>query len=261
MPRKTKYWGCLLAAVCGIGFTVPAHTQTATTAANLPSVDSVLEKSITATGGRDAWHKLTSMQIKAEISMTPPGLTGSMTISSKAPDKQSDCTVFPADIFFCRMFDGKSGWQDDSRDGLKPLLGKDLEDMKHEADFYSDLHRQDYYSELKVSREEDFDGQKTYVVAGTRKNGTKEELYFAKDSGLMVGNKELAANEEDIKTTYFEEYKQTAGPGIWVATKIRMVSSKVTVRIDVEEVAPNADLADSMFAKPEKSARDSDGAR
>jgi len=247
----------MLFAVCFLCYGIPAHAQaTASSKTELPSVDAILEKSITATGGQEAWLKLTSMQIKAELTIDPPGLSGVLTMSSKAPDKESDCMVFAQGIFFCRAYDGNSGWQDDSRDGLKPLEGKDLEDMRRQADFYTELHQKEHYSELKVLSEQDFDGLKVYVLAGTRKDGAKQELYFAKDSGLHVGTKDLSENEEDVKTTFYEDYKQTAGPGILIATKIRVVSTKMNMRMVIQEISPNIDLSDSMFVKPAKSGKD-----
>jgi hypothetical protein len=226
---------------------------------SLPSVNEILEKSVRATGGRESWLKLTSLHLKADVTMNPPNMTGKLEVYSKAPDKEADCVRFPQGFFFCRLYDGKSGWQDDSQNGLKPLEGEPLEDIRREADFYSELNRATNYSEMKVTREDDFDGLRVYVIQGVRKDGKKQELYFAKDTGLQVGTKDTGASESETKSSYFEDYQQIAGPGIKIPTKMRVVSSAMTIRLIVQEIMPNVEISDTVFAKPTKSARDAPG--
>jgi hypothetical protein len=226
----------------------------------LPSVDEVLGKSLQATGGHDAWLKLTSMHIKATVTVNPAQLSGTMDLYSKAPDKESDCIRFQAGVFFCRGYNGVDGWQDDSRDGLKPLIGKQLEDMRRDADFYAEIDRKKYYSTLKVVREDKFDSLRVYVLEGLRNDGQKQELYFAKDSGFHVGGKDLDARAGESKTYFFEDYQRIAGPAILIPTKMRFVTGASTMRVVVSEILPNTEIADSIFAKPEKSARDPQGA-
>ncbi len=241
---------------------LPARSQQAQpsgASTTLPSVNEILENSVRASGGREAWLKLTSMHFKAEVSMNPPNMNGTMEMFSKAPDKEADCVRFQQGLFFCRRYDGKNGWQDDSQGGLKALEGKPLEDLRRESDFYSELNRAKYYSDLKVTREDEFDGMNVYVIEGIRKDGQRQELYFAKDSGLHAGTKDLGATEKDTKISYFEDYQQVAGPPIRIPTKVRLVTSNMTMRLIVQEIMPNTEIPDSTFAKPAKSARDAAG--
>ncbi len=262
MVQSAKMWASVFAVVCCLFSGVPAQSQAnkeATNGSPLPSVDDLLAKSLRATGGREAWLKLTSMHMKADVSMSPQGLTGTMDLFSKAPDKESDCVWFQQGAYFCRVFDGKNGWQDDSQNGLKLMEGKTLDDMRRDSDFYTELHRRKNYSEMKVAREDEFDGLHVYVISGVRTDGQKQELYYAKDSGLNVGMKELGETTDQTKTYFLEDYKQMSGPAIRIPTKIRLVSDTMNMRIIVQEITPNAEIADSVFAKPAKSARDARG--
>lgn len=260
MPRKPRIYMCMLAAICSLAVNLAMRAQSAPPAnGDLPTVDHILEESVTATGGRQAWMKLTSMKLKGEVTMSPLNLVGTVNISSKAPDKDSVCMTFPQGIFFCQLYDGKNGWQDDSKDGLKPLEGKSLEEMRIDSDFYSELHRKDLYADMKVLRQDKFDGLTVYVVEGTRKDGKKQELYYAKDTGLLAGEKNFGTAADDSKTSFFEDYKTTT-TGILIPTKMRMITNTMTMRIVLQEIAPNAEIPDSVFAKPVKSARDASGA-
>ena len=224
--------------------------------ASLPTVDEVLARSVLATGGKEAWLKLTSMHMKDSVTTDKPGIAGTMEIYAEAPNKESDCLRLKMGIFFCKAYDGKSGWSDSSPEGLKDLQGKELEDIQRSAVFYSELERKKEYKELRVTGETDFDGLQVYVLEGLRKDGKRQELYFAKDSGFHAGTKDLSEIESEIKTTYFEDYKEIAGPGLKIPTKARYVSRDLTMRMVMEEIEPNAKIPPGIFVKPPKSARD-----
>jgi hypothetical protein len=251
----------LLAGLLACG--APAEAQKSKTSASkssLPSVDEILEKSLYATGGREAWLKLTALHLKGQVTVGDPGMAGKLEIFAKAPDMESFCLTLTGGIFFCRGYDGQTGWTDDSQNGLKSLEGKELEEFRLEADFYSELDRRKKYSGLKVKGEGVFDGLNVYILQGLRKDGQKQELYFAKETGFEAGSKIVAESESESKTNYYGDYQEIAGPGVKLPVKLRSVSSKATVRIIVEEIMPNADIADAIFTKPRKSARDPEGA-
>jgi hypothetical protein len=224
----------------------------------LPTVNEIFEKSIQATGGRAHWLKLTSMRLRADLSdATAKGMAGKLEILSKAPDKISECiTLSNVGYFACRAYDGKTGWGDDSREGLVALDGPRLEEIRTDAVFYAELSRGSAYSDLKVKGQEVFDGTPVFVLAGTRKDGRKQELYFAKETGFQVGSKELGQTGADSKTNYFKDYKELEGVGVKIPTKFRTVNSQMDLQIAVYEIVPNAPIADSVFSKPAKSARD-----
>src|SRR5262249_28813352 len=60
----------------------------------------------------------------------------------------------------------------------------------------------------------------------------------------------------DPKTYYYEDYKEIADVGVKLPTKLRIVNSKMAMRMNLYEIVPNLRVADAVFAKPEKSARD-----
>jgi hypothetical protein len=226
---------------------------------DLPSVDKILEHSIAATGGREAWLRLTSMHIKSDVSVSDPQMNGTLEIFSQAPDQQSECFRLQAGVFFCRAFDGKNGWSDSSNEGLKDLEGKELEEIKRDADFYSELDRKRQYRDMKVTGDAEFDGLKVYVIQAVRSDGQRQELYFAKDTGLHAGTKDLNDDASQVKTSYFEDYQQVAGPAVKIPTKLRVVTDKMNMRVVITEVEPNVRISSDIFKKPAKSARDSSG--
>jgi hypothetical protein len=241
----------------GTGRSVEAQ-QTGPTAAldALPSADDLFDRSVRASGGREGWLQLTSLHIKGELEIATAGMSGAMEIYSQAPAKVSECLRFDTGVFFCRAYDGAVGWQDDSQTGLKDLQGKDLEEMKRDADFYSAINEKKKYSTIRTSRETDFDGARVYVVEAVRTDGRKFELYFSKESGLETGSKEFGGQDAPTKTLYFENYKPIPIGGVKLPTKIRSVTDTADIRFTIQEVEANPSIPETAFHMPAKSARE-----
>jgi hypothetical protein len=265
MPGKTTLRAIPALVICLVVVGNPAFVRSANAnekTDSLPTADEILERSIRATGGRTAWLKLTSMRLKADLTdAAPKGMAGKLEILSKAPDKVSEClSLTSVQYFACRAYDGKTGWSDDSKDGLTALEGPRLAEIKSEAVFYAELNRGSGYASLKVKGEDVFDGVPVYVLAGTRISGRKEELYFSRETGFEVGSKELGQPETNTKTDYYRDYKEIAGFGVKIPTKLRTVNNQADLQIAVYEIVPNPPIADAVFSKPTKSARDAKGA-
>jgi hypothetical protein len=230
--------------------------SSATASVGLPAADDLFDRSMHASGGRESWLKLTSLHIKGEVEITSSGVSGTMDIYSQAPSKVSECLKFETGVFFCRAYDGSIAWQDDSQSGLKDLQGKDLEDMKRDADFYSAINEKKKYSSTHTTGESDFNGVKVYVVEAIRTDGKKFELYFSKETGLETGSKEFGGPDTQTKTLYYDNYKSIAIADVKLPTKIRSVTDTADIRFTVEEIEPNPQIPDTTFRMPAKSARD-----
>jgi hypothetical protein len=119
-----------------------------------PPAREILDRSVRATGRMNAWLKLTSLSWKADVTDdTAKFMTGKLEVNSKAPDKISLCLKLNLGYFACRAYDGKAGWGDDAKDGLVTLDGPRLEEIRGEADFYSELHRANGFSEVRLKGE------------------------------------------------------------------------------------------------------------
>ena len=223
---------------------------------NLPTADDLFDRSMQASGGREGWLKLTSLHIKGEVEIASSGISGAMDIYSQAPSKVSECLKFESGVFFCRAYDGTVAWQDDSQSGLKDLQGKDLEEMKRDADFYSAINEKKKYSSTRTTGESDFNGGRVFVVEAIRTDGKKFELYFSKESGLETGSKEFGGPDTQTKTLYYDNYKSIAIADVKLPTKIRSITDTADIRFTVEEIEPNPQIPDATFRMPAKSARD-----
>src|SRR5205823_12558182 len=110
----------------------PASAQTA---------DEIIEKALSAVGGRAALAKLTSRSMTGTITLTTPGgdVSGPVEIYNKTPNKSRtviklDLSSFGAgQMTVDQRFDGSSGYVIDTLQGNRDVTGSQLENMKNGA--------------------------------------------------------------------------------------------------------------------------------
>ena len=70
-----------------------------------------------------------------------------------------------------------------------PMLtqGKELEEKKFDADFYSDLHDEGRYVSMKTVEKTTFEGRPVYKLSLTKKSGGEDFEFYDVETGLKAG--------------------------------------------------------------------------
>ena len=232
---------------------------------DLPTIDEIAEKCANASGGREAWAKLSSQVLTATIELLSPQMTGKAEIFSKVPNKSFHVFSLADGQFQEKQgFDGKVGWKSDSQNGLRLLQGAELEDARLEAVFDTDVRLKEIYPDMKVLGLSNIEGRDAYAVLTHEPGNKAVTFYFDVKTGLRIGEDSESpdANGKVEKTHYlFEDYRTS--DGIQIPFKIRITSPSVSLNINVQEVRHNVPIDDSLFAAPSaehaKSASDATG--
>src|SRR5579863_9853085 len=168
------------------GSSAQSKAATASPAAALPTVDQILNHYIEATGGREAWKKLTTRVSKGTLDIPAMNVSGSIEIHEKAPN-ESLATVNIGGNSFVQGYDGKTAWSNDPQNGMRELSGGELEEAQRDADFYHSLDLRKLYKSLAVKSAEKIGDHDAYVVeAATGDGGDPDIMYFDAQSGLLV---------------------------------------------------------------------------
>ena len=125
----------------------------------MPTAATILAEFVQAIGGKEAWNKLSSRRIKAEMEMMET--TAEWISEAKAPNKQRSQTTLPGAGLLENGFDGTNAWSK-SKAGLKISEGGELERTKRHAEFRRELYLKDVYPGLV------FKGTGGSVVKGFR---------------------------------------------------------------------------------------------
>ena len=153
----------------------------------LPSTDEVIARYTRAIGGETA-----IATIKTRVSrgtetttnrMTPPQ-TRPIEIIQASPDKLLIARNNPRGSTL-EGFDGAKGWARDTR-GVRELAGRELAEIKREADLFRYLKIKESYPQMRVLAKEKVRDREAYVVGATSREESREKLYFDVESGLLV---------------------------------------------------------------------------
>ena len=223
----------------------PAASDTA-----LPAIDQVLDKCVAAMGGKEALARITSRQAKGTFELASMGVTGTVTVLSKAPNRAATITDIAGFGAFRTGFDGTIAWSDNPMAGLRELGGDALAAAKRDAVFNGELKLKDIFGKLVVTGRQKVNEKDAFVVEATPAGGKAETLFFDTETGLLVRHDAERSSDQGMALveTHYGDYR--AVDGVKVPFSIKQVMPQMTIAITLTEVTHNVDIEDAKFAKP-----------
>jgi hypothetical protein len=167
----------------------PQTVETAKPAAPsaLPSARSIVDRHVEAIGGRAAILSHSSTRATGTFSVVSAGMKGALEVFAAKPDKSVVKIKIPGLGDIEEGFDGTKGWSLSPMTGPMLLEGKQLEEKKFDADFYSDLHDEGRYASMTTVEQTEFDGRPCYKLKLVRKNGSEDFEFYDVKTGLKAG--------------------------------------------------------------------------
>ena len=231
-----------LGAIFVLSTIVQAGSQT-------PTIDQVLDKAVTALGGRAAMEKVTSRTGKGTIEIPDAGMSGSIQVYEKAPNL-SAVMIDLGGMQIRQGFDGAVAWEEDPQQGMRVKAGVELAEAKREATFNPELTMKELYTKLTVRGREKVGTSDAWVVDAVPAEGAPVVFYFDVESGLPVrmdATRDTPQGPIQIQS-YLDDYRVVEG--VKVAHTLRQVTSMFTMTMRLSEVKHNVTLDDKMFKKP-----------
>jgi hypothetical protein len=246
---KTRILRILSAAVVLLW----AHSAAAQTA------DEIIEKSITAMGGRAAMQKVKSRQMTGTLLLgTPAGdIQGTIEILNATPNKartviKADLSAFGAgQLLVDQRFDGTNGYVVDSLQGNREITGSQLDTMKANSFPHPFLDYKAMGASVQLTGKEKVADKDAFVLVFQPASGAPVKQYVDATTFMPV--------RTVIKATVpqFGEVEQNADPsdyrdldGVKVPYKIRIESSVQGLTMTFSKVEHNVPVDDKLFVKP-----------
>jgi outer membrane lipoprotein-sorting protein len=232
---------------------VAAHAASAQTA------DDIIEKHLTALGGRAALAKLKSRSMTGTITLTTPAgeVSGPVEALNAVPNKSRmliklDLTAFGAgELSIDQRFDGTSGYVIDTMQGNHDLAGGQLENMKNGAFPSPLLNYKDRGLTVELAGKEKVGEHDTYVLIVKPDRGPIARQFIDAESFLLarvVIKVELPQVGELEQTTDFSDYR--AVDGVKVPFTVKATSAVQTFTVTFKNVEHNTPIEDALFSKP-----------
>lgn len=218
------------------------------------TVDGVLDKYVKAIGGKEAWDRVQSRQIKADLEAL--GSTSEWTLLAKAPNKRVSKVDLTGIGLVQDGFDGQTAWSK-SQAGVRTKEGGELARDKAEAEFRREVRLKELYPNLEVKGTETFNGEEVQVLEAKPSSGGKERFTFSAKSGLLVRRQSeftgADGNEVGVDAE-LSDYRDVDGLKYPHDQKFKILVGGQQVfdfALKVKEIKHNPKVEDAEFAKPE----------
>lgn len=215
----------------------------------LPSPQTVLERYITATGGREALLRHKSMTIRRRY-QEPAQKLDVETISYTKDGKLFVKAFLPKGKEYATGYDGQTAWSIAPNGKVAIQEGDVIKSVARDADMYYHLHVMNYFKTMEVVDSKEFSGRPCYHLKGVNNWGRVNEQFYDKENGLLLGyafNTAWRGGKGDATAT-FEDYKDFGGILMPVKTTSRDGDD---LSIDLITSVTYDDVDDAVFALPE----------
>lgn len=203
------------ATLAAVALALIAAGQPARAQEKLPQADKILEKTIDAQGGREAFEKIKNRVMKGTFSVIMNGETaadGTIEIHEAAPNLQHYMIDLGPHGQFEGGSDGETIWQTGSG-GVKIFNGDEKIVRGRSSQFNSHLFWREHYPNVECVAKEDVDGRPCYKVVLTPDVGPALTRYFDRKTGLPIKT-ESTDKDEDVEytsSTILEDYRKVDG--------------------------------------------------
>jgi hypothetical protein len=210
---------------------------------SLPSGRDVIDRFVKAIGGRDAVMSHKSMHITGKYEVPSSGLAGDMEIFTAAnPDRAFQRVTIPGVGEILQGYDGERGWSINPVTGPMLQQGKELEQAKFDADFYSEVRDAKNYKSITTVAKTTCPGTREkpspeprscYKVSLVHPDGTEDFDFYDTETNLRVASVQTRESPMGpiASTNVSGDYKKFGNllqPTSLVAT-VMGVDQKITV--------------------------------
>ena len=223
------------------------------------TVDEVIEKSITAMGGRAAMEKIKTRSMTGTIALTTPAgeIPGTVEIQNAAPNKmrtiiKADLAQFGAgQLLIEQRFDGTDGFMINSLQGDQPITGGQLENMKANSFPHPFLDYKGKGVTATLSGKEKVGDRDAFVIVFAPSTGSPIRTFIDAESFLPV------RSMVKITTPQTGELEQTADSsdfrvvdGVKVPFSVKLTNAMQGVTMTFSKCENNIAIDDKVFVKP-----------
>ncbi|MBI9054742.1 MAG: insulinase family protein [Bacteroidales bacterium] len=207
------------------------------------TAESVIEKYISAIGGKEHLEKIQDVTMEATTSMQ--GMEIKQKTYKKAPNKYAMIMSMNGNVMQQQAFNGERGIMK-GFGGEKEILGDDLENLKVDATLNAELKFAELGVKLTLESVETIEGKDTYKVKVVNPTGELTYNFYDVESGLLILSKEIivAPQGEFTQMQSFTDYKEVEGVLYPYTITISGVQNLV---LKVDSISINTDLSDDLF--------------
>lgn len=227
--------------------------------ASAQTADEVIDKYLTAIGGRAALGKVTSRTTTGTMTLSTPAgdISGPVEMLNQQPNKsrmlmKMDLTSLGAGpMVVDQRFDGTSGYVLDTLQGNRDITGNQLENMKNGAFPNPFLNYKERGVTVELAGKEKVGEREAYVLIFKPKSGSVGRQFIDAESYLpvkLVAKIDIPQVGEVEQTTEFFDYRDV--DGIKIPFTVKATSAVQRFTITITKVEHNVKIDETLFTRP-----------
>ena len=230
--------------------------------ASAQTAEEIIEKSLTALGGRAAHAKLKSrLTLGTIVFATPAGeISGTVEVLNAAPNRirtliKADLSAVGAgQLVVDQRFDGSTGYVMDTMQGNRDITGNQLDNMRNGGFPHPFLNYKDLGITVKLAGKEKVGDRDNFVLIFDPATGSDvrqfidAETYLPTKSVIRVDVPQLGGEIEQANE--YLDYRDV--DGVKLPFRIRSTSSVQNFNVTVTKIEHNGAVDQSLFSKPPK---------
>jgi hypothetical protein len=173
--------------------------------------------------------------------------SGKTTEYFKSPNHFAFVAEIPGYGTARTVYDGKRGWNFDSRRGVSEITGPQLSDVSRRSDIHWNLKLREFYPGLKIVGREKVNDQDAWVLESSV-DGWTYRFYFDLGTGLLVRFDTNTHAPDGKSTVLIGDYRRVGDVRFSFAAT--MTNSKGGWSRQLTAVQFNTPIDDSVFAEP-----------
>jgi hypothetical protein len=215
----------------------------------LPTGQAVLDRFVTAIGGREANAKVTSRRWKGTMTPMSGGRSFGFDAIEAAPDRMR-VTVTSDQGKTMQGVDGTETWSVDLQGGVHGEVGFEAARMRRLADFHRNEQLDVLDPTLAVIGVQTMNGHRAVVLQGALPNTQIERLFFDTESGLLVRRLTLSPTPFGLlpEQTDYEDYRSVGAVKLPFLIRRSTASFSNTQKYD--DITLNAPFDAALFKRP-----------
>ena len=224
------------------------------------TADEVVDRCVTAIGGRAAFAKLKSRSTIGTITLSTPAgdITGSVEVLDAAPNKSR--TLIKADLsalgagqlVLDQRFDGSAGYSMDTLQGNHDITGNQLDNLRNGSFPHPFLNYKQMVATARLDGREKVGEREAYLVIFEPTSGSVVRQYVDAETYLpikMVVKLDVPQLGREVEqTTEFLDYRTV--DGVKLPFRLVATSAVQNYTVTITKVEHNLRIDETLFSKP-----------
>jgi hypothetical protein len=216
----------------------------------LPKAETILDRYVEVTGGKEAYQKHTSEILTGTITFPDQGLNGQLKRYAMAPDKEYSVVELGPIGKIESGFTNGVAWEKSAILGPRVKTGDEKDQAVREAQFNSQAAWRNSFTKAETTGSESINGEECYKVLLTPVAGKPETQYFSKNSGLLLKTAATAVSPMGEVAVEVEVSDYKSFDGILFPTRSRQKAGAQKLEINITSVTADQPFPAGTFDLP-----------